>query len=214
MERPEHITSYTNIAIALVIMFHVVGLIGFLTPSLRLLFMQLVPYHLALMMVLLVLAHRPINTQFILFVLLILIMGFTAEWLGVHTTRLFGNYAYGNTLGLKFDGIPLTMCINWFLLIYCTGVTLQKSRLKNSWVRILAGSLLLVLLDILIEPVAVKFNYWHWASNQIPIKNYVCWFLLSAVLLFVFEKFEFKKQGVVAIVLLVAQFVFFGVLNF
>jgi putative membrane protein len=72
---------------------------------------------------------------------------------------------------------------------------------------------ILVMLDILIEPIATHFDYWHWTDNSIPLKNYICWFLLSALLLSIFEKFKFKTQSVVAAVLLVMQFVFFGALG-
>jgi putative membrane protein len=103
--------------------------------------------------------------------------------------------------------------VNWFLLIYATGVVLQRSRIKSMLVRIITGAIILVMLDILIEPVATHFDYWHWAGNSIPLKNYTCWFLLSAMLLFIFEKFKFKTQNIVACVLLVMQFVFFGLLG-
>ncbi len=65
------------------------------------------------------------------------------------------------------------------------------------------------MLDFLIEPVAIRDDYWHWIDGSIPIKNYITWFLLSVVMLFIFEKFRFKKQGLAGPVLLAAQFVFF-----
>jgi putative membrane protein len=116
-------------------------------------------------------------------------------------------------MGLKIFDIPLTIGINWFLLIYAAGVTMQRSRLKSMAPRVIVGALLLVLLDLLIEPIAIRFDYWHWADNIIPFKNYYCWLLVSAVMLFVFEKFGFKKQSIAAPVLMVTEFVFFGVLN-
>jgi putative membrane protein len=104
--------------------------------------------------------------------------------------------------------------VNWFLLVYATGVTLKRSRIENKYLRIITGAAILTLLDVLIEPIAIRFDYWHWTGGVIPIKNYICWFLVSAVLLFIFERFEFKRQSIVAAVLLVTQFVFFAVLNF
>jgi len=146
--------------------------------------------------------------------LLIFVLGFMAEWIGIHKAWLFGNYVYGDTLGIKVNGVPLIIGVNWFLLVYSAGVLMQQARLKSIWLRIIAGALILVLLDVLIEPVAIRFNYWHWVENIIPAKNYICWFLLSALMLFVFEKFGFKKQSMVGVVLLIAQFIFFAVLIF
>jgi len=197
--------------IIIIILFHVVGLIGFAIPSLRPLFLKIVPWHLLLMLVVLIISHKPLTDRFLLGAI-IFIAALITEWIGIHTSWLFGNYAYGDTLGFKIDGVPLTIGINWFLLIYSAGVLLDRSRIKNSYTRIIIGALLLVLLDVLIEPIAIKFNYWHWAGNGIPLKNYACWFLLSALMLFVFEQFKFKRQSLVAPVFLLTQFVFFIVL--
>jgi putative membrane protein len=210
MERPENIKR--GIAITIIILFHFVGLIGLLIPHSRPLFLQLVPYHLLLMAIVVIFTHQPLNKQFILFILLVFALGFMAEWIGIHKAWLFGNYVYGDTLGIKVSGVPLIIGVNWFLLTYSADVLMQRIRLKNIWLRIITGAIILVVLDMLIEPVAVRFNYWHWADNIIPVKNYICWFLLSGLLLFMFEEFGFKKQSMVGVVLLVAQFVFFAVL--
>jgi putative membrane protein len=36
-------------------------------------------------------------------------------------------------------------------------------------------------MDILIEPVAIELNYWHWDAVAVPIENYLAWFVLSAL---------------------------------
>lgn len=207
------LTRHNRIAITIIILFHIVGLIGFILPSFDVVFLKLVPWHLLLMTGVIIYSHNKPDARFLLFALLVFIVGFAAEFIGVHTSWLFGHYTYGETLGTKVAGIPLMIGINWFLLIYATGVVMQRSRIKNIVVRIITGAMVLVMLDILIEPIAIHFDYWHWAGNAIPLKNYACWFLLSTLLLFIFEKFNFKTQGVVASALLVMQFVFFGVLG-
>lgn len=202
-------TRSQRVSIIIIILFHVVGLVGCSLPATDVLFLKLVPWHLLLMTVVIIYNHSQLERRFLLFALLIFIIGFTAELIGVHTGWLFGNYVYGETLGIQLFRIPLMIGVNWFLLIYSTGVLLQRSRIKNSIVRILAGAVILILLDILIEPIAIHFDYWHWADNHIPLKNYVCWFGLGALLLFLFDQFKFKQQSIVAPVLLIAQFVFF-----
>ncbi|MBD1387492.1 carotenoid biosynthesis protein [Mucilaginibacter rigui] len=213
MERPKDLSISPRIAIIIIILFHVVGLVGLSVPVTRALFLQIVPFHLLLMLGVVTLGHHKLSSRFGIFILIVFWLGFIAEWVGVHKGWLFGSYTYDETLGVKLSGIPLMIGVNWFLLIYATGVTLQRSRLKSAFFRIIAGAGLLVLLDVLIEPVAIKFNYWHWNSGNIPLKNYVCWFLVSAVMLYIFELFNFKKQSIAAPVLLVTEFVFFGLLN-
>ena len=199
-------------AISIILIFHAVGLIGLSVPFTRPLFLHIVPFHLLLMLVVITLNHKQIDSHFMFFFLLISISGFLAEWIGVHKHWLFGDYSYGYTLGIQLSGIPLIMGCNWFMLIYSAGVLMQRSRLKSLLLRSLFGSVVLVLLDSLIEPIAIHFDYWHWGGGIIPLKNYLCWFGLSFLMLLLFEAFRFKQQSMVAIVFLLSQFAFFGLL--
>jgi len=200
--------------IIIIVLFHTVGLIGLSMPSFRPLFLQLVPWHILLMLIVIIASHRPLDYRILLLALFVFIVGYVAEWIGVHKNWLFGNYSYGETLGLKFYDIPLIIGVNWFLLVYSSGVLMHQLRIRNVFSRVITGAIILVLLDLLIEPVAVKLDYWHWANNTIPLSNYAGWFLLSAVMLFAFEKSGFKKQSVVAPVFLLIQVLFFAVLYF
>jgi putative membrane protein len=198
--------------VIVVVVFHLVGLIGFYSPLSHGLFLQLVPWHLLLMLAVIGGAHRPADLKFLAFAVIIYILGMFVEWEGVNTKVLFGHYIYSYVLGSKMDGVPYSIGVNWFLLVYSTGVVMKKSRVRSVIIRVLCGALLLVLLDVLIEPVAVKLNYWTWIDGVIPFKNYLSWFIVSAVMLTIFELFKFKKQGVVAPVFLLVQFLFFAIL--
>lgn len=211
MERPPRLSA--KAAKVIIVLFHTVGLIGLMIPATQALFLKIVPFHLLLMLLVVFFNHKYIDERFVGFVGLIYVSGFIAEWIGVHKGWLFGDYVYGKTLGTNVLDIPLTIGINWFLLIYSAGVTMQRLRIKSSWARIILGALVLVLLDMQIESVAIRFDYWHWADSIVPIKNYVCWFLVSGVMLWGFEQFKFRKQSWVGPILLAVQFVFFGVLN-
>lgn len=206
-------STKNRICVTVIFLFHLVGLIGFIIPSLTILFIALVPWHLLLMLGVIIYSHDAFNIKFLLFALITFIAGFIAEYIGVHTGSLFGHYRYDGTLGTKLLDIPLMIGVNWFLLIYSVGVVLRRSRFNNKLIRMLTGAIILTMLDMLIEPIAIRFNYWHWLDGGIPFKNYVCWFALSALLLLIFEQFKFKRQSIVAPALLIAQFVFFALLN-
>jgi putative membrane protein len=199
-------------AVSIILIFHTVGLIGLVLPFTRQLFLHIVPLHLLLMLVVTGLNHKPIDKKFIFFFLIIFISGFSAEWLGIHKHWVFGDYNYGSTLGVKLCGVPLIIGCNWFMLIYSTSILMQRSRLKSFILRALAGAVILLLLDLLIEPVAVHFDYWHWANSVIPLKNYISWLGLSFLMLLLFEAMRFKQQSIVAVVFLLTQFAFFGLL--
>ena len=204
--------SINRKAVSIIVIFHLVGLIGLSIPFTRSIFLYLVPWHLLLMMAVIVLNHNRVDTRFIFFLVLIFISGFAAEWAGIHKHWFFGDYSYGRTLGFKVLDVPLIIGVNWFLLTYSASVLMQRSRLKSMFLRIILGSLILVLLDLLIEPVAVRLDYWHWAGDAVPLKNYLSWFLASVVMLSIYELFRFKYQSVVAPALLFIQFIFFGIL--
>lgn len=195
-------------AIKLIIIFHAVGLVGFITPILQPVFLKLVPWHLMLMFIIVFLSHRDLSRKFLFYIIIIFILGYAAEWTGVNRHLLFGNYTYGKTLGIKPSGVPLIISINWFLLTYSAGVLMQRFRLYIIF-KVILGAAILVLLDLLIEPVAIRFDYWHWATTAVPLMNYICWFALGCIMLMIFEIFHFKKQNTAAIVFLVVQFVFF-----
>jgi len=139
--------------------------------------------------------------------------GFFIEVIGVNTGLIFGDYSYGEALGLKVLSTPLLIGVNWLILIYCTGVLLEYFKLKNSIIFSLIGALILLGIDFLIEPVAIRFNYWSWSGGQIPLQNYIGWYIFSFLLFFVFKGLDFNKNNKAAIVLLFAQIGFFLGLN-
>jgi len=213
MERtPGVMLKNTTVSLIVIALFHIVGLIGFFVPALTPMFLRLVPFHLLLMLLVVLYNHYRPDEKFWSFFLLIAVGGIVAEWIGVHKNWIFGDYDYGPTLGIKVLDIPLMIGVNWFILVYATGVLMQRSRLKSMPARVLVGAALLVTLDVLIEPVAIKFDYWTWVEKVPPLKNYLCWFGVSALFLWIFEAFKFKPQNMVAPVLLGVEFVFFGLL--
>lgn len=157
-------------------------------------------------------------------------MGFAVEWLGINTGYLFGNYQYGKVLGVQYDGVPFLIGINWFIIMYCTGVISQK---LHNWSNkqlaamqaevkpsvqaisfITDGALLATFFDFVMEPVAVKLGYWQWQeSGDIPLYNYTCWFVISMLLLTVFRLLPFEKDNPLAVHLFIIQLLFFLLLR-
>lgn len=211
MERQKSLTA--KVAVTAIILFHVVGLIGFFIPLLSSLFIKLVPYHLLLMLIVILYSYGRMSVRLAGFLAVIWFTGFFCEYIGVHQGWLFGDYTYGNTLGLKIAGIPLIIGVNWFLLIFSTGALMQRTKLRKPVLRIITGAAILTLLDVLIEPVAIKFNYWHWANSVVPFKNYACWFLLGIIMLWGFELFRFRRLNYAGPVFLIMQFIFFIALH-
>jgi len=204
MKKKEYILSF------FIILFHLVGFLGFFFGY-KELFTSLIPFHLLLMLLLLVWSYNAFNSRF---ALLIYCLGFGIEYLGVHTGLIFGRYQYGDALGFKLANIPLLIGVNWVLLIFAAGSAIQYIPMKSVVIKSALAATLLVVLDTCIEPVAIRFDYWHWESVSIPLQNYVAWFLFSFGCFYLFYHRKIAPKNPVAVVLLLAQFLFFIALNY
>jgi len=190
-----------------------VGLYGFLTPALELLFIKLVPYHLLLMLGLMVVTVNDRSLGLIKFTVGVYLAGFFIEVIGVNTGQIFGDYIYGTALGIKLWATPLLIGVNWLILVYSTGVFLETFNFKSKWLFSAFGAGILLVIDFLIEPVAIRFDYWSWFEGVIPVQNYLGWYIFSYCLFLFFSASNFNKKNKAAVVLLFAQLCFFLALN-
>lgn len=202
-----------NVSIAIIILFHIIGIIGFSNEPLTEIFKLLVPFHLLLMLFVVLWNNESWNKNFYYFFGIVFLVSFLVEMTGTNTGLIFGEYTYGATLGLKLWNTPLMIGVNWFLLVYGVGAALQYLKHQNKYISTAIGASILVILDSLIEPIAIKFDYWQWLDNKVPLQNYVAWWLLSYVFILIFNRLHFNKQNFVAVILLIVQFLFFILLN-
>ena len=201
-----------KIAVAVIVIFHVVGLIGFLIPALQPYFMKMVPFHLLLMFAIIIYTYVGDVKRLLLFVSGVFLCGWLVEVLGVHTGKIFGSYYYGNTLGYKIAAVPLLMGVNWVILIFSIGQMVKSFKIRNSILASLIGALMLIIFDFFMEPVAMKFDYWQWDWHQIPLQNYIAWFIVSIILLKFYYALGLKQQKYIGAAMFIAQLVFFVVL--
>lgn len=134
------------------------------------------------------------------------------EWIGVHTGYLFGNYTYGAVLGPKMLGVPLIIGVNWAMLSILSAALIATLKLPY-WLEVILASSLMVFLDFLMEPVAIKLGFWNWKNNSIPIYNYVCWFFTALFLQFFYRKWRLNEANNVAVALFIYMTIFFTILN-
>lgn len=214
-----------NIAIFIAILFHLSGAIGILFTPYKDWFIANTPLNLLLMTALLFWVQERKNIGFFLFFIMCFLVGMGTEMIGVNTGRLFGNYHYGTILGKKLNGVPFLIGINWFMVVFCAGVLMSKVtnwveekydslgvRLKPSlktFSLIFDGAILATLFDYHLEPVAIKLSFWQWKLGTPPLFNYICWFAISANLLWLFKILHFHKDNQFAVHLLIIQALFF-----
>lgn len=197
---------------AIIAIFYSVGILGMAIPYLRPYFQVLTPFHLILSTTILLTFHQEWNSRFYIFAVLAFSIGFFAEVIGVQTGLLFGDYTYGTVLGPKVLGVPLMIGVNWFLLVYSTGSWLVNY-VENDFLAAGIAALLMVVLDFLIEPVAIALDFWTWHTEDIPLTNYIGWFGVAYLIQIIYRKMAFEKRNPIAPFLLLCLLAFFGILG-
>lgn len=183
-------------------------------------FIYLTPINLLLSFLIIMYSHKKWDYKIFVVLLISFLFGMGMEIIGVTTGAIFGEYQYGDVLGPKFMGTPYTIGLNWMMLVYCAGATVNYITIErtsiffNIFVKSFLGALLLLSLDVLMEPVAINYGFWSWGGDgHIPMDNYIAWFLISFFLLIIFNLLLKNLKNKVAFTLLLLQFLFFFLLG-
>ena len=201
-------------ALVVVAVLYAVGIVGFVFLS-DMGFAQLTPLNLMISLLLALRFHSSPSGTFYAAAIFIALAGYLIEVAGVHSGLIFGVYHYGPVLGFSLFNTPLSIGINWLLLVYTSSVLINfllpqnKSRLLKATV----AAALMVGLDVLIEPVAIATDMWHWEAAQVPLQNYVGWFVAALALQYIMSFFTSGERNRVAAIIFLLQMVFFALLN-
>jgi bisanhydrobacterioruberin hydratase len=101
--------------IVILVILYGVGLSGILLPTFRSLVLPLSAYNLLISFLILLNSYRW-KKEILFASFLVFLIGFFVEWVGVHTSLLFGTYWYGANLGAKIIDVPFIIGINWAML--------------------------------------------------------------------------------------------------
>jgi putative membrane protein len=124
---------------------------------------------------------------------IIIVFGFIIELIGVQTGLLFGEYLYASSMGPKLFGTPIIIGATWFAVI--AGASNIARYVKGSVMsRAIIAGILAVLMDVLIEQVAVGYNLWQWKSGSIPFYNYLCWFIFGSIFAYLYLRITPEKN--------------------
>jgi bisanhydrobacterioruberin hydratase len=208
----EQLRKFPLATIIVISFYYLVGIIGLSVGKTQPLFQALVPFTLLFSLYFLWLFHEGPDLRIYLTGAGIFLLGFFIEAIGVNTGMIFGEYAYGRTLGFRILDTPLMIGVNWLLLIYsCWALTGIFT--GNRYIRYFGGSVLMVLYDIALEPVAIRLDMWSWQGGVIPLQNYAGWFFASALMFLILDRSRSRINNKIAPALFIIQFSFFIILN-
>ena len=169
----------TYVCIGLVWLFTISGILGIISSASSW-FLALTPLYLGFNFLVILLCLKDQKNRVLKAISIPFILGFITEVLGVNFGLIYGSYAYGENLGLKIFDVPLIICLNWCLL---TIVSADVGKLisQNKDARIFFGALLMILLDVLIEISAPRFDFWLFKDGIVPLTNYFGWFIVASI---------------------------------
>ena len=205
-------TGTAKISVGLIWLFHFSGLLGILFID-RELFLETTPINLFITFLLLFVNLPEINRGVAIAASVAFVVGMGVELLGVNYGLIFGQYVYGNNLGVKLGGVPLLIGANWVMLTFITGAVGALFFKRSAFWAAVLGALLMVLLDLVIEPVAPKFDYWEFAEVTAPLSNYIGWFLVAFPIQWIYQTKVRTKDRVFSFHLVLIQFLFFGIFS-
>lgn len=198
--------TYKSYFLYFLILVFVSGSVGFVVnPSF---FSPFTPYTL-LLTCFVFLLHSPLaDKKFIFAFFSIALLGFIIEVIGVKTGLIFGKYSYGSGLGYKFLNVPLIISINWALLI-CAGIIVVSRIFANKITVLVVAALFVTLIDLLIEQVAPKLDFWQFEGGLPALPNYLGWIGVAFFTSYFFYPTIIKGNRKVSLIILILQIIFF-----
>ena len=71
----------------------------------------------------------------------------------------------------------------------------------------------MVVLDYLIEPIAIIYDFWSWEIGVPPFSNYAAWFIVAFGISIIWQLNKLKLNTRIAMAVYGVEFLFFGILN-
>jgi len=117
-------------------------------------------------------------------------IGLMAEIVGVNTGIPFGKYKYISLGGPRVLGVPLDVPMMWglyaYLMYLIASSTVTRRGSVGAVLRIVYASLLMVVLDLAMDPFMVsEVHAWIWLDGWgpkwfgVPASNFIGWFIVS-----------------------------------
>lgn len=192
----------------LFILFYLVGLLLYIIPSTRPLFVSITSLSLFLVIAVVFAFHRDWSVKTVGWFSFIVLSSFLLEMQGVESGELFGRYSYERGLAPLINNTPLIIGFNWLFLVYASNNIVRRFATKP-WMRILSGSLLMIFYDLVLEWVAPCMTMWHFDSGYPPFQNFLVWFAAALFYQAGFEVLKIKSDNAPAQFLFGLQILFF-----
>ncbi len=197
-----------------ILIFYVVGIISHFFPVTLAWMKVLTPYFLFIVGILVMLPYFRVGKGiFVIWFGVTYLLTFGLEVLGVYTGKIFGAYSYGSGLGSHILGVPPIIGFNWVVIIFGLSIVIHHTISQRLLAALLTG-VLAVVFDWIMEPVAIRLDYWAWSGGVIPVQNYIAWFIIAVLFSYSLYLVKIKQDRYLASYYVLIQLVFFICLRF
>jgi putative membrane protein len=203
----EFVRMRFRISLAVLGVFYLVGSLG-IASAMRDTLLSLSALNLVLTAALLASNADGIGRRGFAALVVVGVIGFFVEVLGVASGVIFGEYAYTSHLGPMSFGVPWVIGLNWALLVHAVHAWVGSLEISTLPMAAL-GATALTLFDWIMEPAAIALSYWRWTDPSVPLRNYAAWWTLSFLLLLFVDKVGPRPRNRLAPWVLTAMLVFF-----
>lgn len=212
MEKQNY-NSY-KIILAIIYIYFLAGIVWHLIPATKEIVLPLTSYGLYVFSILLLFIERKnFSLISILWFVFIVVTTFFIEVLGVKTGNIFGEYNYSNVLGIKLLQVPIIIALNWGFVLLGIYSLVINTKISSNVLKVVLISILTVIFDIMLEPIAIKLNYWNWHASSVPLQNYLAWYLIAFCFSTIGVVFKISIKTKLISHYIYAQAIFFTILN-
>jgi uncharacterized membrane protein len=209
---PARFSKGEYLAGTFIMIIYMVGIAGMLLPFTLGIFIRIIPVVIIMSLAISLAFHKgsaDLRTISVFF--FIVCVSWLLEAAGVRTGLIFGSYIYGDALWTKALGTPLIIGLNWLLLVYGSAALAERIH-AGTILRIIAGSMMMLLYDIVLETLAPLLDMWQF-SGKVPVRNYTAWFILAIIFHALLRATGIKVNNRIAALIFIVQFVFLLLLS-
>jgi len=123
-------------------------------------------------------------------------VGFILEYIGLNTGLPFGSYEYLAFKAIRILGVPYPIILAWGMYIVvsynASKYILEKGDFRSRVVQSMLPSILMVYIDIAVDPIMVNKRIWIWRNGffitwfGVPLSNFIGWFIVSLVIMWLY----------------------------
>ncbi len=139
-------------------------------------------------------------------IVLVPLLGWSAEFVGSRTGIPFGTYDYTDLLQPQIGRVPIAIPLAW-LMMMPPAWAIAAVIVPNGppVLRAVVAALAFTAWDFYLDPQMVGWDYWRWqkpgAYVGIPIVNFVGWFIWSFVISFALGNGAFRVEPLILVFL-------------